>query len=128
MSERLVLVVDDDKNVRETIRDVLFLEGIPVEAVEPGPEIEALLSKDRISLVVTDLNMPRMDGLELLSLVQSTEKTLGRTIPVFVVTGAGGEGRVQQALDKGAAGYFPKPFDLEEFLGAVQKALAEVAQ
>lgn len=125
MPERTVLVVDDDANVRDTIRDILSLGGIQVEAMGPGPRVDELLDSGAVYLVVTDLNMPQMDGLEMLAKAQAAAKLVGRDIPVFVVTGAGGEGRAQDALDQGAAGYFPKPFDVDDFLDRILAALGE---
>lgn len=125
MSERTVLVVDDDANVRETIRDILSLGGVQVEATGPGPRVDELLDSGLVFVVVTDLNMPQMDGLEMIAKTKAAAKQMGRDIPVFVVTGAGGEGRAQDAIAQGAAGFFPKPFDVDDFLDRILAALEE---
>lgn len=127
MSERTVLVVDDDANVRETIRDILALGGIRVEAMGPCPRVDELLDSGTVALVVTDLNMPQMDGLQMLAKTKAAAKQVGRDIPVFVVTGAGSEGRAQDILDQGATGFFPKPFDVDVFLDRILAALEEAA-
>ena len=127
MSEPSVLVVDDDKNVRETIRDVLSLGGIAVVAAGPDEDLPRLVREHGVRVVVTDLNMPQIDGLDLLLRVKALAGELGLEIPVFVVTGAGGEGRVEEALSMGASGFFPKPFDLEDFTARIRSELTRVS-
>lgn len=122
-----VLVVDDDQNVRETIRDVLLLEDIPVVVLEPRPSVLERVRSGEFQLIITDLNMPEIDGLDLVRTAAEASKELGREIPVFVVTGVGGESRAQEAVALGAAGFFPKPFDLDTFLGEIQGTLARLA-
>jgi len=123
LSEALVLVVDDDRNVRDTVRDVLAIEDIPVQACGPEEDILGMLRAGTLRVVVTDLNMPTRDGVELVQQIGELERELGREIPVFVITGAGGESRLQDALDRGARGAFPKPFDLDEFTGRIRQEL-----
>jgi CheY-like chemotaxis protein len=121
----MVLVVDDDANVRDTIRDLLALEEISARVVSPEEDVIGLLSQLPIRVVVTDLNMPGMDGVDLVERVKKECETLGYDIPVYVLTGAGGEGRLEQARMSGAAGTFPKPFDLDEFTDTLREALGQ---
>ncbi len=120
----MVLVVDDDANVRDTIRDLLTLEGIPVLAVGPDVDLDALLEREPIGVVVTDLNMPHVHGTEIVARVRRVAEARGVTIPVFVLTGAGGEGTLETTISEGAAGYFPKPFDIDVFTETIRSALA----
>lgn len=125
MVEPQVLVVDDDPNVRETIRDLLELEEIPVLVLGPTADVPGLLRQHPIRVVVTDLNMPERDGLEVIQLVTATSRELNREIPVYILTGAGGEARLEQALREGATRWFPKPFDLDQFTQALREVLED---
>jgi len=102
-----VLVVDDDPAVRYTLREIL--ESARLEVLEAGDGAEALarLEATPCALVVTDLRMPRMDGMELL-------RRLAARAPaprVVVITAHGSERQAVEAMKAGAYDYFRKPFD-----------------
>jgi len=77
-----------------------------------GQEAQALLSANRVNLVLTDVNMPNMDGLQLLAWIKSSSEC--REIPVVMITTEGGEAKVGEAVRLGAAGYVRKPFTADQ--------------
>ena len=117
-----VLVVDDDPGLRYTLSEILTGEGIEVEEAEDGLEALARFDASPFPLVVTDLRMPRLDGLEL------TRRLAARTPPprVVVITAHGSERQAVEAMKAGAWDYFRKPFENDELLAVVRRALEAV--
>jgi DNA-binding NtrC family response regulator len=112
-----VLVVDDDAGVRYTLREILSSEGLAVDEAADGAE--ALAKLEGHPLVVTDLRMPGMDGMELL-------RRLAARSPaprVVVITAHGSERQAVEAMKAGAYDYFRKPFETEELLAVVRRAV-----
>ena len=119
-----VLVVDDDRAVRFTLRAILEDEGeIEVEVLEAADGLEGLarLETDGADLVITDLRMPRLDGFGLLAALQARPGAP----PVVVLTAHGNERTAVDAIKLGALDYFAKPFDPDEVSRVVRRALAE---
>jgi len=117
-----ILVVDDDPGVRYTLREIL--ESIDVDVFESPDGVEALawLAQHRADLVISDLQMPRMDGMKLLERLQACPPS-PKTI---LLTAHGSERHAVQAMKLGAYDYFSKPFDTDEVLGVVERAVASV--
>jgi two-component system, chemotaxis family, chemotaxis protein CheY len=121
-----VLIVDDSPVMRTFIRRVLGLSGFEVgECVEAANGEEALtqLSTHRVDIILTDINMPRMNGEELLRRL-SADGVL-KTIPAVVISTDATNERIVQMIELGAQGYMSKPFtpetlreELERVLGA----------
>lgn len=112
-----VLVVDDDDGVRFTIRSVLEDEGLEVEEATDGAQALARLEViDPVHVVITDLRMPNMGGMELLEALQ------GRGLKVVVITAFGDERVAVEAMKRGAFDYFHKPFEIDDLLGVVRRA------
>ena len=119
MSDR-VLVIEDEAIVRGLIVEVLQdagFETVEADRAEAGLE---LLSRNSVSLVISDIVMPGLSGLELLETVRASHPSL----PVVLVTGAGTYGNLTQALANGASGIVVKPFAHADLVSAVQAALA----
>jgi len=111
MSGTVVLIVDDSSVMRKIVERSLRQAGIALTRVlEGGSGREGLevLEKERVDLIVSDINMPSMDGLEFLRQVQS--RSLARGAPIVMITTEGGEDHVREALAAGAQGYIRKPF------------------
>lgn len=109
--ELQVLIVDDSPAMRAFIRRVLELSGLDVgRCLEASNGEEALhvLNDNRVDAVLTDINMPQMDGEELLRRMSGHEVL--RLIPVLVVSTDRTEGRIHKMLTLGAKGYVTKPF------------------
>ena len=114
-----VLVVDDDPGVRYTLREILASEGLAVEEAGDGAEALARFEAQPAPLVVTDLRMPGMDGMELLR-----KLALRSPAPrVVVITAHGSERQAVDAMKAGAYDYFRKPFENEELLSVVRRAV-----
>jgi two-component system chemotaxis response regulator CheY len=111
-----VLIVDDSAAIRKILQRVLRQADLPLGQVyEAGDGIEALkaLGSQHVDLVFADVNMPNMDGLQLLSQIKSADQW--KHLPVVMVTTEGSESKVLAAANLGAAGYVRKPFSAEEF-------------
>jgi two-component system C4-dicarboxylate transport response regulator DctD len=119
-----VLVVDDDNNIRQTLVDILSMEGYATEAFASAVGVSERAGRGDVGLVVTDINMPDVDGLELLEQIRAAERSHAVRVPVIVLTGAGSEAKADEARRKGAFACFPKPFDIVEFVSTVARALA----
>jgi two-component system response regulator MprA len=115
-----ILVVDDERAVRESLRRALELEGYEIELAEDGAEaLERLDAEPEPDAMVLDVLMPRMDGLE----VSRTVRRSGSRLPILMLTARTQvEDRVE-GLDAGADDYLTKPFALEELLARVRALL-----
>ena len=109
MSSGRVLVVDDDTEVRLILREFLTGRGYEVTVAEGGAEAIAALEKERPDVVLLDVAMPEMDGVETLKRIVALRPTL----PVIMVTANADIVVTAKLLALGAADYIPKPFDLE---------------
>ncbi|HSJ93161.1 MAG TPA: response regulator [Gaiellaceae bacterium] len=118
MSDR-ILVIEDEEIVRGLIVEVLEDAGFEVVAAERAEAGLEVLSRSPISLVVSDIVMPGLTGLDLLARVRATHPSL----PVVLVTGAGTYGNLTQALANGASGIVVKPFSHADLVAAVHSAL-----
>jgi len=117
-----VLVVDDDPGVRYTMSEILASEEIAVEVAADGQEALEKYDASPVPLVLTDLRMPRKDGMELL-------RELMRRVPaprVVVITAHGSERQAVEAMKAGAYDYFKKPFETEDLLAVVRRAVEAV--
>ncbi len=117
-----VLIVDDSITVRELLSMSFNKVGYRVEQARDGQEAwEKLRSGLPCDLVFCDIEMPRMDGLELLSRIQKDEEL--NQIPIAMLTSRGADRHRQMAVDMGAKGYFTKPYLEEMLLDAAQRML-----
>ncbi|QSQ28516.1 sigma-54-dependent Fis family transcriptional regulator [Pyxidicoccus parkwayensis] len=121
MKARL-LVVDDDDGVRYTLRGMFEDAGLDVEEASDGEAGLARLKRGGIDLVVSDLRMPRMDGLELLR----QSRSLVPAPKLILVTAHGSERHAVEAMKLGALDYFRKPFVVDEVLAVVRRAVGVV--
>ncbi len=110
-----VLIVDDSAAIRKILQRVLRQTDIPIgEVFEAGDGVEALktLNDRHVHLILSDINMPNMDGLQLLAQLKQNDKW--KSVPIVMVTTEGGQGKVIEAVQLGAAGYVRKPFTAEQ--------------
>ena len=110
-----VLVVDDDRGILSTVRDALETEGYTVATAPSGEEALSAVEQQRPDLIMLDVNMPQVDGWEVLSRLRAAA---GQQTPVVVMTA--GYGAQDQALASGAQGYLGKPFDLDDLYTTVE--------
>lgn len=111
-----ILLVDDDPGVRFALTEVMCERGYRVVCASSG--VQALASLDGIDVVVTDLSMPGMDGLELVSQIAARAPAL----PVILLTAHGSENLVRLASSRGACGCLSKPFDIDEIARVIEQA------
>jgi two-component system chemotaxis response regulator CheY len=111
MSEVRVLIVDDSSVMRKIVERCLRQAGLEsLVVVEAGNGVEALelLRTAKVDLILTDINMPSMDGLELVRQIRVQD--LAKGVPVIMITTESSEEQVKQAIQAGARGYIRKPF------------------
>jgi DNA-binding NtrC family response regulator len=116
-----ILVVDDEKNIREGLSKLLDLEGYRTLLAADGKEALATLERGDMDLVITDLKMPNLPGEELLRQVQGSMPGL----PVIILTGHGTIESAVAAMKQGAYDYLTKPVDMGRLTLLVSRALAE---
>jgi len=114
-----ILVVDDELNLRRVLRAQLERDGYDVHTAEDGEQALSLLREHHIDLVITDLRMPKVDGMELLRRIAATEEAP----PVVMITAHGTVDTAVEALKTGAFDYITKPFDQDDVRTIVRKAL-----
>ncbi len=115
-----ILVVDDDAVGRYTLRGLLEEEGLAVEEAPDGEAALERLTQSEFDLVISDLRMPRLDGMELLRRTQAM-------VPqprIILLTAHGSERHAVEAMKLGALDYFRKPFDVDEVLTVVRRSVA----
>jgi len=114
-----ILVVDDERVIREILAEFLTLEGFSVHTVEDGEKALTELRLHPYDLLITDLKMPRLSGLQLLERIES--ERLG--VLTVLMTGFGTVETAIEAMKKGAYDYLLKPFKVEEVIHVVERAL-----
>ncbi len=113
-----VLVVDDEKPLRDFVRRNLEVRGYHVLSAANGLEALAIFERERIDLIILDLMMPHMDGLEVTRRLREVS-----TVPIIVLSALDEESDKVRAFDLGADDYLTKPFGVEELLGRVKAVL-----
>src|SRR5688500_5944833 len=114
-----ILVVDDERVIREILAEFLSLEGFSVHTVEDGEKALTELRLHPYDLLITDLKMPRLSGLQLLEKIEA--ERLG--VLTVLMTGFGTVETAIEAMKKGAYDYLLKPFKVEEVIHVVERAL-----
>ena len=112
-----VLLVEDDRSLREALADTLLLAGHDYHAVGSAEEALQAVEREAFSLVVSDVNMPGMDGHQLLGLLRARRPQL----PVLLMTAHGAVERAVDAMRQGAADYLVKPFEPKALLDLVSR-------
>jgi two-component system chemotaxis response regulator CheY len=110
-----ILVVDDSAAIRKILQRVLRQTGMSIGVIHEagnGQDALEILKVQKIDLILSDINMPKMDGLQFLAAVKSSPGR--RHIPVIMITTEGGETKVAEAVRLGASGYVRKPFTADQ--------------
>jgi two-component system chemotaxis response regulator CheY len=110
-----VLIVDDSAAIRKILQRVLVQADVQLgKVLEASDGLEALerLKTETVGLILSDINMPNMDGLELLARLRADDTW--KTVPIIMITTEGSQNKVMQALELGANGYVRKPFTAEQ--------------
>jgi two-component system KDP operon response regulator KdpE len=122
MAEACVLVVDDEKPLRDFVRRNLEVRGYRVETAANGLEALALFNAQNCDLVILDLMMPHMDGLEVTRRIRKMS-----IVPIIILTALGEQSDKVTAFDLGADDYLTKPFGVDELLARVKAVLRRAA-
>lgn len=121
VTDKAILVVDDEEPIRWSLARSLRREGYRVLTAQNGAEALRIVQQEAPDLVLLDLRLPDIHGLEVLRTIKA-----GRgQPPVIILTASGDEEERQAALEAGAYDYIAKPFNLEELKGAIAAALAQ---
>lgn len=121
MSSELILVVEDNERSRKLLRDVLEHRGYRVLVAETGEDGVALAREHLPALVLMDIMLPGIDGIE--AFLQLQDEPATRAIPVLAVTASAMDEERARIEQVGFAGYQPKPIQVMEFLKAVEAVL-----
>ena len=116
--EQILLVEDNEKNMK-LLRDVLHATGYRTLEASTGGQALALATEHSPALVLMDIRLPDMDGVEALSRLRMDERTA--SIPVLAVTAQAMEGDKERFKEAGFAGYLSKPVDIDELLATVEQ-------
>lgn len=119
MTGRLILLVEDNEKNMKLARDVLRANGFSTLEATNGEEAVALARTDRPDLVLMDIRLPGIDGVEALGRLRADERTA--SIPVLAVTAQAMRGDREQFLAAGFDDYLSKPVDVGELVGVVKK-------
>ena len=122
MARPRILVADDEEGIRESLK--LILSGqYDVTFAADGEETLSKLTRERFSLALLDIKMPKLDGLEIMKRLKQQQIR----IPVLILTAYQSVELAKEAIKLGARDYLPKPFDREQILEAVRSVIAEAA-
>ncbi len=114
-----ILIIDDERGIRHTLKDILEYEAYTVETAENGIVGLELIKNDKFDIILCDIKMPQMDGIEVLEeVLQITSDT-----PVIMISGHGTVDTAVEAIKKGAFDFIEKPLDLNRLLITIRNAL-----
>jgi two-component system, chemotaxis family, chemotaxis protein CheY len=119
-----ILIVDDSQTVRSIIIKTLEISGIPVNQIHQasnGEEALCILKDNWIDLVFSDINMPVMDGIEMVD--KMGKDGILKSVPVVIVSTEGSKTRIEQLKEKGISAYIRKPFTPEQIREIVDKIM-----
>lgn len=114
-----ILVIDDEKSIRNTLKEVLEYEKYEVDVAEDGPTGLEMFSNNSYDIVLCDIKMAKMDGIEVLAKISEASKD----IPVVMISGHGNIDTAVEAIKKGAYDFLEKPLDLNRLLITIRNAM-----
>lgn len=118
---KIIMTVDDSASVRQMVSFTLKGAGYDVLEAEDGQDAVAKLNGQRVHMVVTDLNMPNMDGIELVRTLRA--EAAYKFIPIILLTTESQAAKKQEGKAAGATGWIVKPFKPDQLLAVVKKVL-----
>lgn len=113
------MVIEDDQEMRLLLEDFIQEEGYEVRSTDNGSEAFRLLAKDEFDLIITDVRMPGLSGLDILPGMRKLQPHSA----IIVITAFGSEEVYRRAMERGADGYLEKPISLEKFKNLIKKLL-----
>ena len=121
MAKQKILVVDDEQNIVDLLSIVLKGEGYDVNTAVDGLEALRKIRDSKPDLVILDINMPQLDGWNVLSSLRASDDT--RSLPVLMCTNKDLVRDVERAETLGATGYIPKPFEINRVVEKIRNTL-----
>lgn len=121
MADKKILAVDDSISIRKSISFVLTQEGYEVVEAVDGVDGLAKAKEDKFNLVITDINMPNMDGIEMIKQLRQTDGY--KFTPIIALTTENQDSKMQEGKAAGATGWIVKPFTSEKLLAIVKKII-----
>jgi len=121
MADKKILAVDDSLSIRKSLSFILGEEGYEVVEAEDGVDALEKAQADKFSLIITDINMPRMDGIELTKQIRQTQGY--KFTPIIALTTENQQEKMQEGKAAGATGWIVKPFTAEKLLAVVKKII-----
>jgi two-component system chemotaxis response regulator CheY len=118
---KTIMTVDDSPSIRQMINFTLQKAGYEVMQAEDGMDAVEKLGSATVNMIITDLNMPRMNGIELIKSVRT--KAQYKFMPIIMLTTESDDSKKQEGKDAGATGWIVKPFKPEQLIGVVKKVL-----
>lgn len=118
-----ILIVDDTVVLAEAIADMLYMEGFNVTLAANGAEALVVLEHERYDLIISDLRMPIMDGIEFIK--QARKRSALQNTPIIVLSAQAGEANELESTQAGADLFMTKPFDEIELLSSINQLLHE---
>lgn len=119
--EKKILIVDDQYGIRVLLNEILQKDGYKTFQAGSGVQALAIVKKDLPDLVILDMKIPGMDGLEILKRL----KEFNSSIKVIMMTAYGELDMINEAMKRGAITHFSKPFDIDEVRSVIKKQLSE---
>ncbi|WP_455382457.1 response regulator [Salinispira pacifica] len=116
-----ILIADDSAAIRQSVSFILEQEGYTVVQAADGAEALSKVKQDSFNMIVTDVNMPEMDGIELVRQVRTVESY--KFVPIVVLTTESQASKMDEGKAAGATGWIVKPFDSDKLLAVVKKLL-----
>ncbi|MFM7053888.1 MAG: sigma-54-dependent transcriptional regulator [Bacteroidota bacterium] len=114
-----ILIIDDERSIRNTLKEILTYEGFEVVEAQDGLEGLKAVEKAKFDVILCDIKMPKMDGIEVLEKIQE----MASETPVVIVSGHGNIDTAVEAIKKGAFDYIAKPLDLNRTLVTIRNAM-----
>ena len=118
-----ILIIDDERSIRNSLKEILMDEGYEVETAEDGPQGLAMVDKEKYSIIFCDIKMPGIDGIEVLDKLND----MGVDAAVVMISGHGDIATAVECIKKGAFDFIPKPLDLNRILITIKNATDKVS-
>jgi len=119
---KVALTVDDSKTIREMVAFTLRNNGFDVLEAEDGSQALDMMGRHKVDVVITDLNMPVMDGIELISRLRAD--SANRFLPILMLTTESDQQKKEMGKAAGATGWIVKPFDPTKLMTVIRKVVA----
>ncbi|HED08228.1 MAG TPA: response regulator [Ignavibacteria bacterium] len=119
--KKIILVADDSPSIRKFVSFALKLKGYEIISASDGMEALEKLPNAKINLVITDLNMPNLDGFELIKAIRNNVEL--KEIPIIILSSLSGSEEIKKGMEFGANSYLAKPFDPQRIAYEVSKYL-----